>query len=208
MKTIDRDFAVKIDGKVFTGNEIYKIEIDGTRFNLDCGCKSGTDFKISGNTKNLEFLGNIPTARELEGYEMCGDHGFYGPPHNNPDDDVEIVSPLGTMKKAVEDALKETGRTPGEMHVGVELDGKQFAKAIKPGKAWYNRKNDNFDGAGWFDLAMNRIKEDRELREAIKDAVREVMEEDAIGRVRIKKEKFEKDRKEFEKMTKKYQAGD
>ncbi|SET71281.1 hypothetical protein SAMN05443270_1078 [Lacrimispora sphenoides] len=204
MKTTDKSFAVKIDGKVFTGNEIYKIEIDGTRFNLDCGCESGTDFKISGNTKNLEFLGNTPTARELEGYEMCGDRGFYGPPHSNPADDIEIVSPLGTMKKAVEDALKEMGKNPKTIRV--DIDGKQFAKAIKPGDAWHSRKNDNFDGAGWFDLAMNRIKEDRELREAIKEAVREVMEEDAIGRVRLKKEKFEKDRKEFEEMTKKYQG--
>lgn len=169
MKTIDRDFTVRIDGKVFTGNEIYKIEIDGTRFNLDCGCKSGTDFKISGNTKNLEFLGNIPTARELEGYEMCGDRGFYGPPHGNPTDDIEIVSPLGTMKKALDEAIKEIDKTPGEIHVGIDLDGKQFAKAIKPGDSIRNSRSEPMIAA--FDKVGAATKELNERFNTLRNSI-------------------------------------
>lgn len=63
-----------------------------------------------------------------------------------------------------------------------------------------------FDGAGFFDLGVRKIKENDDMRNAIRQAVREVMEEDAINRVRGKKEKFPMDRKEFEEMTKKYQG--
>ncbi len=63
MKMTDKSFAVKIDGKVFTGGEIYEMEIEGTSFKLFCGCESGTKYEITGNLKNLEFL-SIPNTLE------------------------------------------------------------------------------------------------------------------------------------------------
>ena len=50
--------------------------------------------------------------------------------------ETEIVSPLSTMKQALLEALQESGGT-GEIHVHVDLDGKEIAKAVV-------RQNDMF----------------------------------------------------------------
>lgn len=210
---INKDFAVIVNGERFEAFDILEIHIDGGMFKMICEHGKEAKKTIECRTRDVELV-SAPQVPELskpscvswEGYYMCGDRGFFVPPFGSSADDIEIVSPLGTMKQAFKEAIKEVGNTPKTIQVSCDIDGVQFAKAIKPGDAWHSRKSDNFDGAGWFDLAMNRIKEDRELREAIKEAVREVMEEDAINRIRSKKEKFEKDRKGFEEMTKKYQG--
>lgn len=100
MKMTDKSFAIKIEGSVFTGNEIYKMEVEGTSFKLFCGYENGTKFEISGNLKNLEFLGSVPTSREWEGYEMCGDRGFYGPPFGSHKNDTDMVTPLERIRQA------------------------------------------------------------------------------------------------------------
>lgn len=196
MKTIDKNFAVRVAGHLFTGEDIMKISIDGTDFEMEYGWFSNSEATIKCKTKDVEFV-SVPMS-----------NAFTPPLGCLATDDIEIVSPPKKFKKALVEALKGIDRTPETILVDIGLDGKQLVKTLKLGDTWYSRKCDNSDGVRFFDLARKQIEEDGELREAIKEAIREVMEEDAINRVRGKKEKFPMDRKEFEEMTKKYQAGD
>lgn len=93
--------------------------------------------------------------------------------------DVEFVSvsPLGTMKQAFDEAIKEMGNTPKTIQVGLNINGEQFAKAIKPGDS---------------------------IRETVREVIREIMTEDAIESIRQKKLNVEIDAGTFEALMKKY----
>lgn len=116
-------------------------------------------------------------APECQGYYACGDRGFYGPPIGNPDDDIEVVSPLRNMRKAFKEAIEEMGETLEAIKFDISEDGKQFAKSVKLGNA---------------------------TRDAIKEVVREVMTENASERILAKKVKLEIDPGAFAKIMKKY----
>ena len=206
---LNKEFAVRVNGKLFTANEIFKINIDGTKFSMSCCCGSSSVFDVSACTRDVEFV-SVPRIPKLAqggvvtGRDRTHTYHEYCKVGDEPASDIEIVSPTEKLKKAFNEAIKEMGNTPKTIQVGITLDGEQFAKAIKPGDAWHNRKNDNLDGAGFFDLAVKRIEEDNEVREAIKEVVREVMTEDAVERILAKKVKLEIDPDAFTKLMKKY----
>lgn len=195
---INKDFAVIVNGERFEAFDILEINIDGGMFKMICEHGKEAKKTIECRTRDVELV-STPRVPELsepscvswEEYYMCGDRGFFVPPFGSSADDIEIVSPLGTMKQAFKEAIKEVGNTPKTIQVSCDIDGVQFAKAIKPGDSIRDsRARDNFDG--------------RELREAIKESVREVMEEDAVELIRMKKDKFKIDSDDFERLIKKY----
>lgn len=53
---LDKEFAVRVNGKLFTANEIFKINIDGTEFNMTCYCGSGSVFDVTAQTRDVEFV--------------------------------------------------------------------------------------------------------------------------------------------------------
>jgi hypothetical protein len=65
------------------------------------------------------------------GYYMCGDRGFYGPPFGSSADDIEICAPLGTMKKVVEDALKEVKKAEWSIRYDITVDGEKLGNLVK-----------------------------------------------------------------------------
>ncbi len=114
MKMTDRSFAIKIDDKVFTGGEIYEMEIEGTSFKLFCGCESGTKYEITGNLKNLEFL-SIPNTLERiidkdktpSTYKQFTNHQ-YCKAGDEPKSDAEMVSQLpNKTEKSTEGFIEE-----------------------------------------------------------------------------------------------------
>ena len=206
---INKRFAVKVEDKIFKADEMTKISIEGGRVNIVCSYCNGSLITINARTGECEFLEDpqIPTLAQggaVTVRDMAHTYHEYCKVGDEPASDIEIVSPTEKLKKAFNEAIKEMGNTPKTIQVGITLDGEQFAKAIKPGDAWHNRKNDNLDGAGFFDLAVKRIEEDNEVREAIKEVVREVMTEDAVERILAKKVKLEIDPDAFTKLMKKY----
>ena len=62
---IDKDFAVKVEGRIFTGTEIDKIVINGGKFNMVCTYMNGSKFEVSAYTKDVEFL-NTPHVPEFK----------------------------------------------------------------------------------------------------------------------------------------------
>ncbi|MGL6220793.1 MAG: hypothetical protein ACRC36_22350 [Lacrimispora sphenoides] len=197
MKLNDKNFAVMIGGHLFTGEDIMKISVNGSSFEMVYGWCTDTDTEVivRCKTKDVEFVESGITQHEyvcrnakgeeaarekapsFEGYYMCGDRGFYGPPIGNPDDDIEVVSPLRNMMKAFNEAIEDMGETPEAIKFDISEDGKQFVKSVKLGNA---------------------------TRDAIKEVVREVMTEDAVERILAKKDKLEIDPDAFAKLMKKY----
>ena len=53
--------------------------------------------------------------------------------------ETEIVSPLSTMKEALLEALRESGGSGGDIHVHVDLEGREIAKAVVKQNEIYKR---------------------------------------------------------------------
>lgn len=101
-----------------TEAEIYPIERADMR--------KGMAETVCRNTKGEEVAREkVPT---FEGYYMCGDRGFYGPPMGSRADDIKIVSPPEKFKKALDEAMREFGNKKGDTEI--KIDGESFAKLI------------------------------------------------------------------------------
>ena len=108
---IDKDFAVKVDGKVFTANEIRSVSFDIAWFTMNCISDNGTRFTIEASLKDVEFLTTSSTL-DWHGYEVCGDHGFFGPPFGSHKNDTDMVTPLEQIKKALYESMGITEPDP------------------------------------------------------------------------------------------------
>lgn len=122
MKLNDKNFAVMIGGHLFTGEDIMKISVNGSSFEMVYGWCTGTDVEVTVRckTKDVEFV-STPQIPILAHGGMC----------LFPDFGPEVVSPLGTMKKAFKEAIDEMGNTQGTIQVKLDVDGKNLAKLIK-----------------------------------------------------------------------------
>lgn len=123
---IDKDFAVKVEGKIFTANEINKIVIDGGKFNMVCEYTNGSKFEVSAYTKDVELYSsainldvNI-SAKKMKNAVREAIDQIGGNPYckvcDEPKSDIEVATPLQAMKKAFREAAE---------------DGEQLLKLIK-----------------------------------------------------------------------------
>lgn len=111
---IDKDFAVKVEGKVFTGNEIDKIVIDGGKFSMVCTYTNGSKFEVSAYTKDVEFLNVLQIPALAQGGVVTGrdqSHVYYeySKVGDEPKSDIEMVTPL--KKKTFSECAKDAGIT-------------------------------------------------------------------------------------------------
>lgn len=137
---INKRFAVKVEDKIFKADEMTKISIEGGRVNIVCSYCNGSLITINARTGECEFLEDpqIPTLAQggaVTGRDMAYTYHEYCKVGDEPASDIEIVSPSEELKKAFNEAIKEMGQNPKTIQVGLTIDGKQFAKAIKPGDA-------------------------------------------------------------------------
>lgn len=117
---IDKDFAVRVEDRVFTANEISSVNFDIDWFKMNCISKNGTKFTVEASLKDVEFLTDsyVPEiiTRNIFG-EVTREKIFSNkmPPHSfcvEGDSiwDIEIVSPLPKMKNAVKKSIDEMGK--------------------------------------------------------------------------------------------------
>jgi hypothetical protein len=121
---IDKDFAVKVEGKIFTANDISNLSFDIAWFRMECISDNGTRFTVEASLKDVEFL-NIPRELKIEVDEtrlwnLC---------------DGEYVSKkinccLEDIKEALSETI-ETLKTEHHCDIKLEIDGVPFAKMVK-----------------------------------------------------------------------------
>lgn len=99
---IDKDFAVKVEGKVFTGNEIDKIVIDGGKFSMVCTYTNGSKFEVSAYTKDVELCSSVINL------------------------DINISTK--EMKNAVKEAIEEIGISDPDPNIATEISRKESEK--------------------------------------------------------------------------------
>lgn len=100
-------------------------------FNIKHVSFSGNGFSASSYPASAyaAYAANIP--RLATGTVVPPKAGEFAAILGDNNRDYEVVSPLGTIKQAVLEALQEAGgRGNGDMTVIMEIDGTQFAKAV------------------------------------------------------------------------------
>jgi hypothetical protein len=145
---LDKEFAVRVNGKLFTANEIFKINIDGSKFNMTCYCGSGSAFDITAWTRDVEFV-SVPQIPKLaHGGVVTGrDRTHTYTEHvykvgDEPASDIELVSPLETMKQAFKEAIGEMGGIGGgSVQADMIVDGAKFGQLVHI----YNQKHTGGD---------------------------------------------------------------
>lgn len=174
---INKDFAVKVEGKIFKTDEMTKISIEGWRVNIVCSYSSGTVVTVNARVKECEFL-EVPQIPKLAQGEVIGRdraNEYRSRVGDEPASDIEIVSPLGTMRRAVDEAIKEVGNTPKTIQVGLNINGEQFAKAIKPCDSIRDSRPETMIAA--FDKVGAATKELNETFNTLRNSI------DALNRV-------------------------
>lgn len=173
---INKDFAVIVNGERFDAFNILEIHIDGGMFKMVCEHGKEAKKTIECRTRDVEFVSapqvpelSKPSCASWEGYYICGDRGFFDPPFGSSADDIEIVSPLGTMKQAFKEVIKEVGNTPKTIQVSCDIDGVQFAKAIKPGDSIRNSRSESMIAA--FDKVGAATKELNERFNTLRNSI-------------------------------------
>lgn len=151
---IDKEFAVAIDNEIYMLKEIEEIHMKDGFYSMTVH-RYGRRTEINRRIEKIQFL---TVSQELKR-------------------DIEIVSPLGTMKQAFKEAIDEMGGLPEAIKFDITEDGKHFIKTVKLGNA---------------------------TRDAIKEVVREVMTEDAANCILAKKVKFKIESDAFAKLMKEY----
>lgn len=129
---IDKDFAVKVEGRIFTGTEIDKIVINGGKFNMVCTYTNGSKFEVHAYTKDVEFLSNTPVyglqVEEELLKSVFGDKVrrwiVYESDKSNNDSEITTEN----VKQAISEYMEQMGET---IKVDCSIDGEQFAKLIK-----------------------------------------------------------------------------
>ena len=140
---IDQDFAVKVESRVFTGNEIDKIVIDGGKFSMVCTYTNGSKFEVSARAKDVELLNTAQIPPLTQGEVITGrdmTHVYYGYSKvgDEPKSDVEVVYPIKTIEQAFKestDAIKKAGEAIQKccetIKVDCSIDGERLSKLIK-----------------------------------------------------------------------------
>lgn len=111
---IDKDFAVKVEGRVFTANDISSISIDITWFKMKCMSKNGTKFTVEASLKDVEFLSipNIPEFKRTIDRDKTPNTynqfvNSYCKVGDEPKSDIEVVAPLSEkMKESTREVIK------------------------------------------------------------------------------------------------------
>lgn len=163
MKITDKSFAVKVAGHLFTGQDIIKISIDGTDFEMEFGWCSNGEATVKCKTKDVEFL-NIAKdpkveVEETRHWNIC---------------DGEFVSKkvncqLENIKEALSEAIEDL-KTERNCDAELKIDGVSFAKMVKK----YNQQPElrlKPEEERFFESITNSI--DNKLRGAVKQAVRD-----------------------------------
>lgn len=112
---IDKDFAVKVEGRVFTANEISSVSFDIDWFKMNCVSENGTKFTVEASLKDVELLNNtcIPDLQvEEETWKSVFGNTkrwiVYEADTNTHDKNATIED----VKQAVREAINERGNEP------------------------------------------------------------------------------------------------
>lgn len=105
---IDKDFAVKVAGKMFNASEIYEINIDGGEFKMRC-ISSGADITIESPVSAVEFVDKKADS-----------------------DKPDTVYPLSEMKQALKEVMVDMGGVGSDKEIKTDLilDGMKFGKLV------------------------------------------------------------------------------
>jgi hypothetical protein len=131
---IDKDFVVKVDGKVFTASEISSVSFDIDWFKMNCISENGTRFTVEASLKDVEFLSSAKapaietrTWTIFDGaarysprlWETNTEKSFFDSIREQIENDNDV---MGTVRRAaVREAMKEAERE--RMRKGTTLSG-------------------------------------------------------------------------------------
>jgi hypothetical protein len=121
---IDKDFAVKVEGRVFTANEISSVRFDIAWFIMNCISENGTKFNVEASLKDVEFLHTTQESKIEVEETRCW---------NLLDGDSvskKINCHLEDIKEALSEAI-ESLKTERSCDIKLEIDGVPLAKMVK-----------------------------------------------------------------------------
>lgn len=121
---IDKDFAVKVEGKVFTANEISSVSFDIAWFRMECISDNGTKFTVEASLKDVEFL-NIARESKIE-VDETRLWNIWNGEHVSK----KINCSFEDIKEVLSEAI-ETLKEEQHCDIKLEINGEQFAKIIK-----------------------------------------------------------------------------
>lgn len=113
---IDKDFAVKVEGRVFTADEISSVSFDVGWFTMNCISKDGTKFTVEASLKDVEFLSNAPVhGLQVEEEFRCNVFGdkarrwvVYESDKNNAEPEITVEG----VKQAVREYMVQMSDAP------------------------------------------------------------------------------------------------